>query len=197
MAKPIVVSFEGAESSFEHVKIERARIYGKKVRLPLDADGYSCERAQLTDDGSLLLRPGMVGQGYFDAGGEWVPTGDLLGLDERDEPLVFVPSTLGVPQALEPVEPWALLEAQIQNVHLLEPASLDPGLDRALGAGQIFRFRFNYGSDYHAETAFLARNAEGTFCLVGVPLLLAWSGLEAVPTFDEANDEGDLDFEMF
>ncbi len=201
MAKPIVVSFGGAESSFEHVKVERARIYGKKVRLPLDTDGYPCERAQLTDDGSLLLRPGMIGQGYFDAGSEWVPTGDLLGLDERGEPLVFVPSTLGLAQPLEEVAPPALLEAQIQNVHLLEATSdqagLDPALDRALAAGKIFRFRFNYGSDYHAETAFLVRNGEGTFCLVGVPLLLAWSELEAVPTFDEANDEGDLDFEMF
>jgi hypothetical protein len=28
MAKPIVLSFEGVESSFDHAKLDRARLYG-------------------------------------------------------------------------------------------------------------------------------------------------------------------------
>lgn len=197
MAKPIVVQFQGAPSSFEHHKIDRSKLYGRKVRLPLDPDGQPCERALLTDDGSLVLRPGMIGQGYFDASGEWIPSGDLLGLDERGEPMRFVPSTLGVPQTLEALDPWQALELQISSVHLLHPDGLDQALDDALTRGVIFRFPFNYGSDYHAETALLLRNDEGTFCLVGVPLLPEWAEPNNIPVFDEPSDLGDLDFEMF
>ena len=197
MAKPIVVEFEGATSSFEHHKVDRARLYGRKIRLPLDPDGQPCERALLPDDGSLILRAGMMGQGYFDAGGEWIPTGDLLGLDERGEPLRFVPSTLGVAQPLEAIEPWEALELQVNSIHVLDPVDLAPALDRALAGGALLRFAFNYGSDYHAETALLVRNDEGTFCLVGVPLQPAWAGAETVPVLDEPSDLDDLDFEMF
>ena len=197
MAKPIVVEFEGASSSFEHHKTDRARLYGRKLRLPLDPDGQPCERALLPDDGSLVLRAGMMGQGYFDAGGEWIPTGDLLGLDERGEPLRFVPSTLGVAQPLEAIDPWEALELQVNSIHVLDPLELAPALDRALASGALLRFAFNYGSDYHAETALLVRNDEGTFCLVGVPLQPAWAGAETVPALDESSDLGDLDFEMF
>ncbi len=197
MAKPIAVLFKGASSSFEHHKIDRARLYGRKIRLPLDPEGQPCERALLSDDGALVLRPGMIGQGYFDASGEWIPSGNLLGLDARGEPINFVPSTLGVPQAAQAIEPHQALELQVNSVHLLSPDSIDPALDEALNRGIIFRFPFNYGSDFHAETALLLRNDEGTFCLVGVPLLPAWAEPDSIPVFDEPSDLGDLDFEMF
>lgn len=197
MAKPIVVQFRGKTSSFEHRKIDRGKIYGKKIRLPLDPDGYPCERAQLSEDGALVLRSGMVSQGYFDPAGEWIPTGDLLGLDPQGEPVRLVPSTLGVPQDATPIEPWEALEFQVNSVHLLAPDALDPELDDALLRGTILRFPFNYGADFHAETALLVRNDEGTFCLVGVPLLPSWAEPNDVPVYDEPSDLGDLDFEMF
>ncbi|MCS6901015.1 MAG: hypothetical protein RMJ98_14625 [Myxococcales bacterium] len=197
MAKPIMVRYQGGVSSFEHSKIDRSKIYGRKVRLPLDPDGQPCERAQLSEDGALVLRSGMIGQGYFDGGGEWIPTGDLLGLDEQGEPLKRVPSTLGIPQEVEVIEPWEALDFQVRSVHLLKPDKLDSSLDEALSHGVIFRFLFNYGSDYHAETAILVRNDEGTFCLVGVPLLPSWAEPNNVPIYEEPSDLGDLDFEMF
>lgn len=197
MAKPIVVQYQGAQSSFEHHKIDRSKLYGRKVRMPLDPDGQPCERALLTDDGSLILRPGMLGQGYFDASGQWIPVGELQGLDNAGEPMRFVPSTLGVAQPIEAISPQDALEIQVGSVHLLEPDALDPALEQALSRGEIFKFPFNYGSDYHAETALLLRNDEGYFCLVGVPLLPAWVEPDSIPTFEEPTDLGDLDFEMF
>jgi hypothetical protein len=198
MAKPIVVLFEGRSSSFDHQKVERERLYGRKVRVPLDASGQPCERAAVSDDGSLLLRSGMVAQGYFDASGDWVPFGQLVGLDASGAPLTFVPSTLGVPQLLEPVPPHVLLELDVASVHLLRPVGIDPALDRALSARTLFRFPFNYGADYHAETAILLLNDEGYFCLVGVPLLPAWSEPGHVPALEEGEGEPgpELDFEM-
>lgn len=196
MAKPIVVLFEGRESSFDHLKVERERLYGRRVRIPLDASGKPCERAAITDDGALVLRSGSISQGYFDAAGDWVPVGQLSGFDARGAAVPFVPSTLGVAQALEPIEPFVALELEIGSVHMLTPLSLDASLERALDAGVIFKFRFNYGSDYHAETAVLVRNDEGLFCLVGVPLKPSWSEPGQVPIIEEADFDGDLDFEM-
>lgn len=197
MAKPIMVRYKGEASTFDHHKIDRSKIYGKKVRLLLDPDGHPCERALLSEDGAMVLRTGMIGQGYFDGTGEWIPTGDLLGLDEQGEPLRVVPSTLGVAQDLVAIAPWEALEFQVSSVHLLSPDAVAPELEEALSRGEIFRFSFNYGSDFHAETALLMRNEEGTFCLVGVPLLPAWAEPNDVPVYDEPSDLGDLDFEMF
>lgn len=192
-----MVTYQGGSSSFEYRKIDRSKIYGRKARLPIDPEGQPCERALLTEDGSMVLRTGMIGQGYFDNGGEWIPTSDLLGLDPQGEPLRIVPSTLGVPQAIVPIPPWEALELQVNSVYLLSPESIDPTLEDALSRGELFRFSFNYGSDFHAETALLVRNEEGTFCLVGVPLLPGWAEPDGVPVYEEPSDLGDLDFEMF
>ena len=37
MAKPIVISYKGKESSFDHGKLGRAKLYGKKKRIALDS----------------------------------------------------------------------------------------------------------------------------------------------------------------
>ena len=62
----------------------------------------------------------------------------------------------------------------IDAVYMLDAATVDGALATRLEAGEVFRFGFNYGADYHEETAFLLRNAEGCFCLVGVPMTPVW-----------------------
>ena len=42
MAKPIIVTLDGVESSFELSKIERSRLYGARRRQALDQDGQPC-----------------------------------------------------------------------------------------------------------------------------------------------------------
>jgi hypothetical protein len=106
---------------------------------------------------------------------------------------------LGVAQAAEVVDPSDMLRYTTDAVYSLEPAALDDALAAQLEAGAVLRFGFNYGADYHQETAFLIKNAEGFFCLVGTPILPTWSepGQVALPeTGEEASGE-DLDFEMF
>ena len=81
MAKPIIVTLGGVESRFDHEKLDRAKLYGKRQRQVLDPGGQRCEKAELTRDGTLLVRSGMTAQGYFDEGGAWIPNRDLVGLD--------------------------------------------------------------------------------------------------------------------
>ena len=198
MAKPIVLEFEGAQSSFDLAKLDRARLYGSRKRIPLDQNGQACIKAALTTDGLYLLQSGMTAQGYFDEDGRWLQRSQLSGLDVDGNVLELRPSTLGVTQIAVAVDPSELLRYTTVAIYLLEAIGVDGVLDARLGAGEVFRFGFNYGSDFHLETAFLIKNADGYFCLVGTPMLPIWSEpgrVELAASSEETSD--DLDFEMF
>jgi hypothetical protein len=60
MAKNIIVSLDGEESSFGFKAVDRASLYGKRRRIALDKDGNPCTRGSLLEDGSLLLSKGVV-----------------------------------------------------------------------------------------------------------------------------------------
>jgi hypothetical protein len=200
MAKPIVVKYNGAVSSFAHEKLDRTKLYGRRQRQILDPSGQRCERAELTRDGALLIRAGMTKQGYFDGAGAWIPGRALVGLSPAGEPVPQVPATLGVEQELTgPVPPEQLLDLAVRSIYCLTPETVDPALLARLHAGEVFRCPFNYRADYQAETAFLVANKAGLFALVGDPTESPWSELALVAqeTFDDAADDDELDFEMF
>jgi hypothetical protein len=140
----------------------------------------------------------MTAQGYFDEDGRWLQRSQLSGLDVDGNVLELRPSTLGVTQIAVAVDPSELLRYTTVAIYLLEAIGVDGVLDARLGAGEVFRFGFNYGSDFHLETAFLIKNADGYFCLVGTPMLPIWSEpgrVELAASSEETSD--DLDFEMF
>lgn len=198
MAKPILVSLSGAESSFDHSKVERKRLYGERRRVPLDAVGESCVKSALTADGLYLLQSGMTAQGYFDEDGRWLQKSQLVGIGSDGYSIEIQPSTLGVAQALEYVEPGVILQHTIEAVYALDPLAVDSALLIRLDAGDVFRFGFNYISDYHQESAFLIKNAEGIFCLVGAPFTATWSEPGKITVVaEEQESSDDLDFEMF
>lgn len=199
MARPIVVRYQGHESRFDFEKLERSRLYGRRRRVPMDPQGRPCTRASLTGDGRLLIVSGMTAQGYFDAGGRWIPTSDLVGLDADGRPLPLKPSTLGEAQELRgPVSPQEVLDLPVTAVYLLNPQDLHPTLQEALAKGHIFGLPFNWRADFREEQAFLLQNDQGLFALVGQPAAPAWLAHEAPPVVaEDADEEGDLDFEMF
>lgn len=200
MAKPIIVSLGGVESRFDHEKLDRAKLYGKRQRQVLDPGGQRCERAELTRDGTLLVRSGMTAQGYFDEEGSWVPSSKLVGLGPDGQPLPPVASTLGESQKLTgPVPATDVLDLSVRSVYALNPEGLDPKLEAELKAGKIYKFTLCYRGGYQAETAFLVGNASGYFALVGSPSQTEWLELQTVATetVDDADDGDELDFEMF
>lgn len=202
MAREIIVqASNGTESRFALSKVDRAKLYGRRRRIHLGPDGEPCRRASLTDDGSELLVSGMTAQGYFTSEGRWVPNGELVGLDEEGKELPEVPSTLGVPQALEgPVDPSELLDLRTQSVYALEAKELDDALREQLLAGHIFRFSFSYRAGYSSQVAFLLANpSEQIFAIVGDSTTPEWQDVKAIiPIIDETtDDDDDLDFEMF
>ena len=82
---------------------------------------------------------------------------------------------------------------------MLEATQVDQTLANELEDGSIFTFPLNYRADYRAETAFLLKNTEGYFCVVGVPTVSEWCEQEkpAIEKHEEEEDSDDLDFDMF
>lgn len=204
MPRTIVVERDGAVSSFNFRKVDRARLYGRKRRIHLDPAGRPCTRASLTEDGSLILRAGMTSQGYFDDRGLWVPQGDLVGLDPEGTPLERRPSTLGTAVPLDgPVAPQELLDCRVAAVYVLEPSEVDASLDdlaASLREGAIYRLPFSYRADFRVGQAFLVANPDGDlFALVAEPAPPVWSEPHSLPSYDDEDDgfDDELDFEMF
>lgn len=199
MARTIAVALAGKESSFAFKAVERSALYGKRRRVALDSSGQPCGRASLLEDGSLILKSGMTGQGYFLADGSFMKQTDLEGFDVSGTPLPKVPSTLGVAQELVgPVDPSVVLDLRVATIYALEPESIDTALKEQLDAGNIYQFAFNFREDYQAETGILLGNENGMFALIGEPVSYQWSALNIVselPSVDEDTDD-DLDFEM-
>ena len=200
MAKPIILNHQGFLSTFDHRKVDRSKIYGKKVRMHLDPSGESCASAELPDDGWMIVRRGMSAQGYFDESGRFLSSRDLTGLDSEGHALPSVPSTLGADQILEgPIAPEALLDLKVSSIYALTPLELSDALRTELESGKLFRFAFNYRTDYRAEVGVILKNQAGLFALVGQPVESDWCELDQpqpVLSFDE-DDSDDLDFDMF
>lgn len=200
VAREIIVSYQGKPSSFGFSRVSRKQLYATRKRIPLDPAGETCRRAELSDDGSMLIVSGMTGQGYFAADGRWVTNDELVGLDPSGAPLPEQPSTLGTAQELEEVEPEALLDLTADSVYALDPGEVDPALSDALSAGKLLRFDFNMRTDYNMETGILVGNDQGLFAIIGNTMQVPWCELEKPAVElgdDDESDDDELDFEMF
>ena len=201
MAKSIVINCQGEEAKFSHKKINRAKLYGSRKRIPLDREGEKCLRCELSDDGSNLILSVMTSQGYFDIDMNWIPNKELVGISLKGKVLDKIPSTLGVAQDAVIIEPESLLDLAVDSIYQLEPEEMHDSIKSILESEKVLNFPFNYREDYHAESAYLVMNTEGYFLLIGNPTKPYWIELEQVieENFeDEAVDDNDeLDFEMF
>jgi len=198
MAKPIVVSIAGQEYSFDSVRVDRAKLYGVRKRLPIDSNGNPCMRASLTLDGATLLLSGMTAQGYFNANGIPISRSEMVGLDAYGNKVEQIPSTLGASQALQgPVSPSEVLELEVESIFCLDPLDSNGDLLTKLKSGAVYKFPFNYTAGLEMETAYLVANDEAVFVIVGKPAVEDWIEEAAVyvPLESDDTDTDDLDFE--
>ena len=200
MAKLILINYLGEEAKFSHKKVDRSKLYGSRKRIPLDPLGENCLRCELSDDGSTLIMSGMTSQGYFDSDINWIPNKELIGMDLSGKVLNKIPATLGVAQDVVISELEPLLDLAVDSIYQLDPEEVPQSIQTVLESGKVFNFPFNYREDYHAESAYLVLNDEGYFALIGNPIKPEWMELNQVieESFEnEAEDNNDLDFEMF
>lgn len=199
MARGIVLSLAGEESSFGFSKVEREKLYGKKDRVVVDENGLPCSSAYLTADGIALVPQGGAAYVYVDDRFDTVERSEMKGVDDQGQPLPLVPSTLGVVQPLTgPVPPERLLDHTTTVVYELSAETFGDTLRAALADGKLFETRFNYREDYADAPAFLLQNDSGTFLLVGQPTLFDFVRREALPAADTSDEDEaeELDFSM-
>lgn len=199
VAKDLTLMFNGKDSVFSISSIDRSDLYGKRRRVQLDGAGNPCTRVAVTLDGSITLRSGMTGQGYFLPDGGFVKQAQLETYDAEGRLLEKKPSSFAEPQAIEgPVPPEDLLDTRISTVYVLDPVELDDQLKRALDAGDIYTLYFNFRDSYLPEKAFLISNKNGYFMVSGSPTESSWSSLQSVAVMPVVDEEevDELDFEM-
>ena len=198
MAKPVILTRGNKQYSFDATRIDRAKLYGVRKRLPLDANGQQCTKASLTLDGANLLLSGMTAQGYFNSEGSPISRQEMVGLDAQGNLVEQIPSTLGLPQKLEgPVSASDVLDLDVESFFYLEPLEVEKDLLTELKSGTVYKFSFNYSSGLEMETAYLVANEDGVFAVVGSIAPGGWVEEAAVyvPLDGEDTDSEDLDFE--
>ena len=199
MAKGLTLIYQGKESELGLQSFDRADVYGKRRRLALGPDGEPCVRVSMLADGSLALKSGMTGQGYFLSDGTVLKQAELEAFTVDGKKLEKVPSTLSNPQQLsETADPTELLNLKITTIYSLKPDPIDSNLKTALDAGEIFKIKFTFRDSYEPGDAFIFANSEGIFMIVGNQAEYEWTSLEtlaSLPSQDDL-DEDDLDFDM-
>lgn len=199
MAKGLTLIFRGKTSELSLSSFDRSDVYGKRRRLPLDPDGNPCVRVSMLVDGSLTLKSGMTGQGYFLSDGTVLKQADLEAFTPDGKVIQKTASTLGVPQEIsEAVNPTELLNLKVTTIYLLKADQLDTELQKALESGEIFKIGFTFRDSYEPSDGFIFSNKEGIFMLVGDQVTYDWTSLEtlsSLPSQDDFDDD-DLDFDM-
>jgi hypothetical protein len=200
MAKTINISYKGESAVFGYKPIDRGVLYGKRRRVPFDADGNECAKASLLEDGSLLIKSGMTAQGYFTPDKVWVAQGDLEAINPDGTTPELFPATIGEVVEATQLSPVEALNLRFGTTYALEPEVLSDGIKKELDSGVVLTFPFNPRADYEVETGVLVGNENGYFALIGQKNQYEFVGLASVVSVaEEANSDtsDDLDFEMF
>ena len=200
MAKGIVVGFEGEVSTFALTRVDREKLYGRKVKVIVDEKGEPCQAAYLTADGSALLPAGCLALVPVDAAFDAFERSELIAVDALGNPRAVAPSTLGVEQPLSgPVDPRRVLDFSTKSLYQLAPEALGPKLLAGLEAGGIFETRFNWREDWDDSACFLLKNDAGIFALIGEEARFEFLRRDAELVSDGAEADSaddDLDFGM-
>ncbi len=199
MVKPLILSKDKKDSIFQIKKIERKKLYGYRKRIAIDENNEECKRASLTEDGQILIKTGMTSQGWFVDGGKQIESNEIGAIDENNNELSLIPSTLGINQNLKgPISPTELLDLSITTVYSILPDEISKDLENSLDEGEIWKCNFNFRADYRMENSYILKNENGYFAIVGIPNEVKMLSPNAAPPEDEDEDEdNELDFEMF
>jgi len=200
MAKTIAVRLAGESSQFAFARLDREKLYGRKERQVVDADGQRCAAAWLSADGAALVPTGGLALLYVDEAFGTVERSALQAVDDQGAALALLPSTLGVEQELEgPLPAARVLDHAMHSVYVLTAESVGATLAAALAEGKVFSVPFNFRDDYQRQTLFLLANDQGTFALVGTAPGFLPVHRDAVPVVATGDDDAladDLDFSM-
>ena len=199
MPRALVLSLNGEASTLPLSRIDREKLYGKKVRMVTDENGDRCSMAYLSSDGKCLVPAGGFSTMYVDEAGNSIERSELQTIDEDGEVIDKLPSTLGADCELYgPVPATRVLDHITTSVYHLDASEISADLSTSLDNGDIYETEFRYMASTSTNTLFLLRNDEGTFALICQPAEFTMVQKESEENPDledeEDDDDDDLDF---
>jgi len=203
MAKPLVLSFGGAEIPCPLCKVERSDLYGFVEIETLDEQGRKCTLATLADDGRRVIASGGTSFASLSPEGHWVEKKTLIPTDNQGKRMTPVPSSYSGPVALEKTATIdEYLSHDIRAVYqIASEVDLSPIMDE-LKKGTIYQFPYSFRGGLEPDAGFLLLAADGTpFIAIGSPTRLEFVGLSesaGVGAEEESGgeEEESIDFGM-
>lgn len=185
--------------STEINKVDRAKLYGRRVKIALDDDDVECKLISMSECGTVCIPKGGMGLGYLSPDGSWVNRAELSTVNLDGNPTELIPSSFNVINVLEKVTSDELLKCAVDSFYRL---TAEPGLIEAMNEG-IFRFHYCYRDSYDTTSAFLQvtelNGNKELFMFVGNQHQFEPVGFEEVGIIDDAdveNDDEDTDDEL-
>lgn len=196
--KDLRLSIGGAVFSTDISKVDRSKLYGRRVKIALDDDDVECSLVSMSECGTVCIPKGGTGLGYLSPDGSWVSRGELSTINLDGSPAELKPSSFNVVNDLEEATTDDLLKCEVESFYQL---TAEPGLIEAMN-GRIFRFDYCYRDSYDTTPAFLqATELNGVkelFMFVGNQHQFEFIGFEEVGIIDDEldNDDEDIDDEL-
>ncbi|MCK5726488.1 MAG: hypothetical protein KAH22_06670 [Thiotrichaceae bacterium] len=202
MARALNFTLNQQQFNFEIQKVDRSKIYGYTAIDVKDEKGSSCNLASISDDGLHVLSKGCVGYTTMTQDNRHIATNQLKMTDLEGVPLEKKPSSFDTAIALEPATLQEFLTLNVKSVYQLDyvadESNEEADLISQLDKHKVLKFLFNYRADYAQDNAFIIKNSDAVFMLVGNLSPFEFIGLEqqAVEIDDVEDDDDDFDFGM-
>jgi hypothetical protein len=203
MAKPLVLTLDGAVFPVALDKVERSDLYGFVEIETLDDQGRKCSLATLADDGRSVIPSGGTAIVTLSPEGNWLDKTTLTPTDHQGNRILPVLSSYAAPV---PLDKTATIDEYLSHdIRAVYQVSSEVDLGPLLGPlreGTIYQFPYSFRGGLEPDTAFLLLSADGLpFLAVGSPTKLELVGFEqnaAITGEEDAgeDEEGALDFSM-
>jgi hypothetical protein len=188
------LTYQGQPVRFAKTEIDRARLYGLRKLIALDAQGRECQSALLTRDGRHVLPTGSTADLYINECGDAVARRDLVQVDESGAPLLTLAPTAYEPKEIVgPLAAGNVLDYAAIRVHALHPVAVPANLGRALLEGALFRVPYRPRLSVVDTPAFLLGTDAGAFLIQVEPHGFDFVGLDQPVVPDHDHDEDDID----
>lgn len=208
MGRKLVFSLVGVEFSTELTKVDREKLYGSVEIEAFDERGKPASLQVLAPDGKTFIGKGGTANAVLTEDGDWIERKELIAVEDGT-PIEPVESSFSRVNILQPATVEDYLSHIVKLVYLLTPADADDAdaeteaapLESLFVEDRIYKFPFSYRGGLEYDAAFLMRNDEGTFMIVGNPadleyLSLPQAGTLLEPVEEQPLDDDELDFDL-
>jgi hypothetical protein len=192
MAKPLVLTFNGAEIPFALTKVERSDLYGFVEIETLDERGRKCTLGTLADDGRSVIASGGTCLATLSAEGHWVEKKTLIPTDNQGNRITPCASSYTAPCPLErTVSIEEYLSHDVRAVYQIGSEADFGALLAELNKGTIFQFPYSFRGGLEPDAGFVLMAADGTpFLAIGSPTKLEFVGFDQSAGIAEEDEGG-------